>query len=586
MSGSGSTGRRQFLHGALAASAGLLLSRGSSGAFAQAPSGTTARAAEARLDILLDEPIGRISSDLYGHFVEHLGGVVYDGIWVGEQSKIPNIGGIRKALVDKLKPLKPGVIRWPGGCFADSYDWRDGIGPPANRPRRTDFWVDTASTRGAKPELRTGPQDFDPNRFGLHEFMALCRETGAAPYLAANLRSATAKDFYQWVEYCNAPAGLTTLSDQRAANGSREPFDVRYWGVGNESWGCGGNFTPEEYATEYRRFIAWVPRYGKQLSYIAAGPSSDDVAWTTKFFTKLTERDKGLLNRVYGWGLHHYSASGGLGSENSIDFTTDQWYKLLASADQMESLITTHWAAMGAIDTTHKVKLAVDEWGAWHARAADMPASYLWAYPGALRDALVSGLTLDTFNRHADKVVMGNVAQLVNTIHSLFLAHEDKFIVTPNYHVFEMYSAHYNGTSLRTVSVAPRFELPKPAPSSSGGGAAAAGAGAASGAVDAKPQTLWSLNGSASLHDKTLIVTVVNPHATQPRVCEIAPRGARVKSGRARVLTSSDLKAHNSFTNPDALSPRDADVAVGTGPGPLVYTFAPASVTRLTLELA
>jgi alpha-L-arabinofuranosidase len=576
---SGSTGRRQFLQGALTASAGLLLSRGSSGAFAQAPSGATARAAEARLDILLDEPIGRISSDLYGHFVEHLGGVVYDGIWVGEQSKIPHIGGIRKALVDKLKPLKPGVIRWPGGCFADSYDWRDGIGSPANRPRRTDFWVDTPSTRGAKLELRTGPQDFDPNRFGLHEFMSLCRETGAAPYLAANLRSATAKDFYQWVEYCNAPAGLTTLSDQRAANGSREPFDVRYWGVGNESWGCGGNFTPEEYATEYRRFIAWVPRYGKQLSYIAAGPSSDDVAWTTKFFTKLTERDKGLLNRVYGWGLHHYSASGPLGGENSIDFTTEQWYKLLASADQMESLITTHWAAMGAIDTTHKVKLAVDEWGAWHARAADMPASYLWAYPGALRDALVSGLTLDTFNRHADKVVMGNVAQLVNTIHSLFLAHEDKFIVTPNYHVFEMYSAHYNGTSLRTVSLAPRFELPRPAPTAS---SSQADAGAK---PPEKPQTLWALNGSASLHDKTLVVTVVNPHATQSRACEIAPRGARIKSGRARVLTSPDLKAHNSFTQPDALSPRDADVTVPAGAGPVIYTFAPASVTRLTFEL-
>jgi alpha-N-arabinofuranosidase len=243
---------------------------------------------------------------------------------------------------------------------------------------------------------------------------------------------------------------------------------------------------------------------------------------------------------------------------------------LLASADQMESLINSHWAAMGLIDTAHRVKLAVDEWGAWHARSADMPESYLWAYPGALRDALVSGLTLDTFNRHADKVVMGNVAQLVNTIHSLFLAHEDKFIVTPNYHVFEMYAAHYNGMSVRTVSVAPRFELPK----------------LASASKEEKPQSLWSLNGSASLHDKTLIVTVVNPHATQPRVCEIAPRGATVKSGRARVLTSTDLMAHNSFAHPEALTPRDADVTVGTGSGPLVYTFPPASVTRLTLELA
>lgn len=574
-------GRRQFLQGALAASAGLLLSRGAagaSGAFAQAPTGAAAKAVDARLDILLDEPIGRISPDFYSHFVEHLGGVVYDGIWVGEQSKIPHVGGIRKALLDKLRPLKPGVIRWPGGCFADSYDWRDGIGPPASRPRRTDFWVDTPTNRGAKWALRTGPQDFDTNRFGLHEFMSLCREVGSSPYVAANLRSASPKDFYQWVEYCNAPAGLTTLSDQRASNGSKDPFNVRFWGVGNEAWGCGGNFTPEEYATEYRRYIAWVPRYGKELSYIATGPSSDDIAWTTKFFTKLTERSRGMLDRLYGWGLHHYSSTGPLGGENSIDFTTEQWYALLASADRMEGLITSHWAAMGAIDTTHKVKLAVDEWGAWHARSADMPESYLWAYPGALRDALVAGLTLDTFNRHADKIVMANVAQLVNTIHSLFLAYEDKFIVTPNYHVFEMYAAHYDGMSVRTVSVAPRFELPKlPAPPA--GGAAPA-------AADAKPQTLWSLNGSASLKDKTLVVTVVNPHATQPRVCEVVPRGARVKAGRARVLSSTDLKAHNSFANPEGLTPRDADVTVGTGTGPLVYTFAPASVTRLTLELA
>jgi alpha-L-arabinofuranosidase len=558
------TGRRQFLQGTLAAGAGWILTRGS---------GAVAQSTDARIEILIDEPIGRIAPELHGHFVEHLGGVVYDGIWVGEQSKIPHVGGLRKALVDKLRVLKPGVIRWPGGCFADSYDWRDGIGPAASRPRRTDFWVDTPAGRGAKWELRTGPQDFDPNTFGLHEFMRFCREVGAAPYLAANLRSASAKDFYQWVEYCNAPAGLTTLSDQRAANGSKETFDVRYWGVGNESWGCGGNFTPEEYATEYRRFTAWVPRYGKTLSYIGAGPSGGDVEWTTKFFRKLTERSRGLLNSIWGWGLHHYAGCCGAG--NWSDFTTEQWYRLLADADRMESFITRHWAAMGEIDTEHRVKLAVDEWGAWHQRAAEMPASYLWAYPGTLRDAIVAGLTLDTFNRHADKVAMANVAQLVNTIHSLFVAHEDKFTVTPTYHVFEMYAAHQGGMSVRMECFAPRFELPRdPKPAQTDGKPQ----------PEAKPQTLWTLAGSASSHDKTLIVTVVNPHATQARACELSVRGARVVSGRARVLTSTDLKAHNSFANPDALIPRDTTVTAGAGP--LVHTFAPASVTRLQLDLA
>lgn len=554
--------RRDFLKGAAAAGAGWMVARG-----------LPARAAaDARLDILLDEPIGLISPDLYGHFVEHLGGVIYDGIWVGEQSKIPNVRGIRRALVEKMAGLTPSIMRWPGGCFADNYDWRDGIGPAEKRPRRTDFWVDTRSrpapSGGAPlpPEpIRTGPQDFDPNTFGLHEFMRFCTQTKSTPYLAANVRSLPAKDFYQWVEYCNAPAGVTTLSDQRAAAGDRDPFKVRYWGIGNESWGCGGNFTPEEYATEFRKFTAWVPRYGLPLSYIAAGPNGGDLDWTTGFFRKLTERGKGQLDHLYGFALHYYCGS--TGKRNAVDFTTPEWYELLAKADRMESLITSHWAAMGETDPTHKVKLIVDEWGAWHARAADMPESYLWAYPGSLRDALVSALTLDTFHRHADKVAMANVAQLINTIHSLFLAHEDKFVATPNYHVFEMYGAHAGGTSVRTSFVAPRIEATR----------------------DGKPHQLWGLGGSASLHDKTLVVTVVNPHATEPRECELAIRGAKVTGGRARILSSTDLRAHNSFAAPEALVPRDADVpagAVAGGSGPLVYTFAPASVTRLRLTLA
>jgi alpha-N-arabinofuranosidase len=263
----------------------------------------------------------------------------------------------------------------------------------------------------------------------------------------------SAKDFYEWVEYCNAPAGATTLSDLRAAAGDRDRFGVQFWGIGNESWGCGGRFTPEEYSQEFRRFIAFVPRYGLDLKYIGAGPNSGDIAWTRRFFTNMAEKGENQLSSLYGWALHYYSNTTGDG--NAIKYTTDEWYELIARSNRMESLIEQHWAMMGETDPQHRTKLIVDEWGAWHSQDPSLPPAYLFGYPGTLRDALISGLTLDIFNRHADKVVMANVAQLINTIHSLFLAYEDKFIVTPNFHVFEMYAAHQGGRSVRTMFSAP-----------------------------------------------------------------------------------------------------------------------------------
>jgi alpha-N-arabinofuranosidase len=265
------------------------------------------------------------------------------------------------------------------------------------------------------------------------------------------------------------------------------------------------------------------------------------------------------LNGVYGWALHYYSGS--TGDRNAIQFTTDDWYDLLTRADRMESLVTQHWSAMAESDPMHKVKLIVDEWGAWHAGASDMPPNYLWAYPGSLRDALVAALTLDTFNRHADKIAMANVAQLVNTIHSLFLTHEDQFTVTPNFHVFAMYAAHQGGQSVRTVWSAPAIAF----------------------AREGTARALWGLGGSASLHDKQLVVTVVNPHATDARDCAIAVRGGTVQEGRATVLSSTDLRAHNSFEQPNALAPRDAPVTVRSGG--VQHTFPAASVTRLQLTL-
>jgi alpha-N-arabinofuranosidase len=533
--------RRQFLKTTALATAGLVAAR-------------SARAAEARLEILLHEPIGTISPDLHGHFTEHIGGVIYDGVWVGENSKVPNIGGIRAALVEHLRRLKPSVVRWPGGCFADSYNWRDGIGPRAQRPRRPNFWI----VDGQMQKAPDGPQKFDPNEFGTNEFCRFCRLIGAEPYLAANLRGNTARDFDEWVDYCNAPAGRTTLADVRAAAGDRDPFRVRFWGIGNESWGCGGNFTPEEYATEFRRFTAWVPGFGVPLAFIGSGPNGGDLDWTRKFFAKLTERDRGLLGTLHGWALHYYCGTAGKG--DAVDFTVDDWYELLEKATVMDSLIRLHWGAMGEIDREHRVKLVVDEWGAWHRPGTEIHPAFLFGQMSTMRDALVAGLTLDIFHRHADKVAMANVAQLINNLHSLFLAHEDRFVATPNFHVFELYAAHHGGQSLRTEF---------------GVGNIGARAG--------KPASLPALAGSASLHDRRLVLTVVNSHASETCATEIAIRGATVKAGHARVLAGGDLHAHNTFDQPHAVEPVNGDVVLSGAT--LVHRFPAASVTRLELDL-
>jgi alpha-L-arabinofuranosidase len=549
--------RREFINKAMAG--GVLALAG--GRFAA----QEARMADARIEILLDEPIGRIAPEIYGHFVEHLGGVVYDGIWVGEDSKIPNIGGVRQAIVDAMKRIKASVIRWPGGCFADSYNWRDGIGPRKDRPRRPNFWVDAPEWTKGAPD---GPWKYDPNHFGTNEFLRFCQLSGAQPYLAANLRSLTARDFYEWVDYCNSPAGATTLAEARGAAGQREPWNVRYWGVGNESWGCGGNFTPEEYAVEYRRFTAWVPRYGLNLAFVGSGPNSGDLSWSRRFFSRLAE--KGGFRGMWGWALHHYSwnVTGGRitdwqeGKGDAVKYPDVEWYELLSDANRMEKLITDNWAIMGEFDRQHRVKLAVDEWGAWYKPGSQVHDSHLLGQQATIRDAVLAGLTLDIFHRHADKVAMANIAQLVNCLQSLFLAHEDKFILTPTYHVFDMYSAHQGGQSLRTnVSSSPLKY-----------------------ASNGNPATMRGLNGSASLHDRRVVLTVTNPDPKAAMETEIAILGANVKEVSVTTLTSKDIHAHNSFESPRVIEPQTSQAPVKGRT--LIYSFAPASVTRLEITLA
>ncbi|PWT88274.1 MAG: alpha-L-arabinofuranosidase [Blastocatellia bacterium] len=526
------------------------------------------QAADSRIEILAAESIGTIAPEIYGHFTEHLGGVIYDGVWVGEDSKIPNVAGIRKSLIDALLKIKPSVIRWPGGCFADSYNWRNGIGPKNTRPRTTNFWAGASEWPKGAPN---GPGKYETNQFGTDDFLRFCKLTGAQPYIAANLRSLNAKDFYEWVEYCNSPAGTTSLADLRAVKGEKDGANVRFWGIGNESWGCGGNFTPEEYAAEYRRFTAWVPGYGVNLAFVGAGPNGGDLDWTRRFFTKLNERR--AIGSMWGWAMHHYSwnVSGGRtndwreGKGDAVNYQDEEWYELLHEADRVDSMISDCWNVMGEIDRTHRVKLVVDEWGAWYKPGSEVDNTHLLGQQSTIRDAVLAGQTLDTFHRHADKVGMAAIAQLVNCLQSLFLAHEDKFVLTPTYHVFDMYSVHQGKKAIRTV-----FSSPRPSYTRSG-----------------QPATIRGLNGSASLDERRLVLTVTNPDPKAAHEAEIALRGATVRSAKGMRLSSTDIHAHNSFAEPNKLAPQTIDVPLlaslrGSG---LLHTFPPASVTRIDLEL-
>jgi len=552
-------GRREFLRNSLVG-AGCVLAAKASLPFAWAQS----KSIDSRIEVLTGEPLGIISPNLYGHFAENLSGVIYDGIWVGPNSKVPNVDGIRKALIDEMRKIKAPVVRFPGGCFADSYDWRDGIGPTDKRPRRTNFW------NGGETVAAPASHRYDPNEFGTNEFVHFCKLIGSEPYMAANLRSLPAEEFYRWIEYCNSPTGSTTLADQRAAAGFKDPFNVRFWGVGNEAWGCGGNFTAQEYAVEFRRFATWVPRFGQELSFIGSGPNVDDWAWTRGFFEEIARKGRFQLREVYGWALHHYAwnLSRGAtrdwvqGKGDALKFDNVDWYELLREGDRMEGLINGHWQVMSEEDPEHRVKLVVDEWGPWYRPGSEATPGDQLEQMITLRDAVFSGMTLDTFNRHPEKIAMANCAQLINCLNSLYLAHEDRFVVTPVGHVFGMYAAHQGGQSLRTIFSAPTIEYDR----------------------DGKPASFWGLRGSSSLHDKELTVTVVNPSVSSPRDAEIVLRGAAVKSGSATVLTNSDIHAHNTFEQKQVVVPETRPVEV-KGEA-LHYLFPPASVTKLSLTLS
>ncbi len=489
-----------------------------------------------RISVSLDEPIATINPNIYGHFAEHLGSCIYEGIWVGENSTIPNVGGIRTDVVEAMKKIRPPIIRWPGGCFADDYHWADGVGPRESRPRRVNIWWGEA---------------IESNAFGTHEFVQFCRLVGTTPYFCGNVGSGSPRELRDWVEYCNF-AGDSTLAQQRAANGSPEPLDVRYWSVGNENWGCGGSFCPEDYATEYKRFATFLRDFGgAPLFLIACGPSGNNVEWTQRFFSKL-----GKYPRVHGFSAHYYCGTAGTATE----YDETQWYQLIRRSLEMEPLLLQQRAIMDGFDPQRKIGLICDEWGTWHPPTPGHHPRHLWQQ-NTLRDALVAAATLDIFNRQADKIIMGNIAQTINVLQAMILTDGPRMLTTPTYHVYDMYQSHQGGTSVRASFEADDIAF----------------------ASDGKEQRIFGLNGSASIKDGVLTLSVVNPHASQPVEASVQLRGGVASTASVTTLVSEDLHAHNTFERPDALVPETRAVRIDGERWS--YTFPPASVTVMRIYL-
>ena len=471
-----------------------------------------------KLYLMYPQKKGTIAPEIYGHFAEHIGGVIYDGIWVGKDSSIPNINGFRKEIIEKLRAIKAPVIRWPGGCFAEIYDWRDGIGE--ERPTRINWWT--------RKDGR-----YETNEVGTHEFMDFCEAVGASGYFAANLTSVTPLQIRNWMDYCLSPRGTTTLAKEREKNGHPEPFDIKYWGVGNENWGCGGRMRPEFYADECRRF-AEVMRNTEvtrgvetNIEYYACGNDADQFDWTRGVMPVLSPVP---AQPISGYAMHYYCINR---DAECLDFSDDEWKGLLRKADRMEKIIEKNWSIISANDMENKCKLVVDEWGSWHGEnSGPSKGENLWEQQNTMRDAMVAAHTLNIFNRHCDKVRMANIAQLVNNIHSLFLAGGENCITTPTYHVFDMYKEH-QGAELIEAIVTDNEDFDS------------------------------SITVSASVKEGKTLVTIGNISCDDEVEISLEAVGASIPSdAKAIMLYNEDIHAHNTFENPKTVVPTDMDLDI------------------------
>ncbi len=382
----------------------------------------------AKYIINTEKKLSKISKEIYGHFSEHLGRCIYEGIYVGENSDIPNVNGMRKDVVQALKEIKIPVLRWPGGCFADEYHWKDGIGPKEKRKKIINtHWGGT----------------LEDNSFGTHEFMELCRQLECEPYINGNLGSGTVQEMSEWVEYLTFN-GISPMADLRKENGHEEAWKVKYFGIGNENWGCGGNMTAEFYANMYRRYQTYCRNYpGNQLYKIACGPSDSNYNWTEELM-------KTAGNFMDGLTLHYYTFPGGWSNKGDArDFDNETWYKTLKKTLEIDEFIKNHIKIMNKYDKEERVALIVDEWGSWYDVEPGTNPGFLYQQ-NTMRDALIAGINLNIFNKNSRRVRMANIAQIVNVLQAVILTEGEKMILTPTYHVFNMYKDHQEATLLES----------------------------------------------------------------------------------------------------------------------------------------
>jgi alpha-N-arabinofuranosidase len=478
----------------------------------------------------------RISKHIYGHFSEHLGRCIYDGLWVGRESSVPNTRGIRTDIVDALREIELPVLRWPGGCFADEYHWRDGIGLYDDRPCIVNtHWGGVTES----------------NHFGTHEFMDLCEQIGCEAYISGNVGSGTVREMQQWVEYLTS-VGQSSITDLRRANGREEPWSIRFWGVGNESWGCGGEMRPEFYADQYRRYATYCRNFGQNRLYkIACGASGTDYNWT-----EVLMREAGRF--MDGLSLHYYVVTGTWAAKGSAtQFDEGEWFTTLKKALFMDELIARHSNIMDRYDPKKSVGLIVDEWGTWYDVEAGTNPGFLYQQ-NTLRDALVAGVTLNVFNNHCERVYMANLAQTVNVLQALVLTEGERMVLTPTYHVFEMYRAHQDAVMLPTDLNSVSYEY----------------------AEEAVP----AISVSASRDDKGKVcLSLCNlDHGRELSVsCEL--RGKTPMHVAGRILTAEAINAHNTFDRPKVVKPAVFDGATLTDSALLVNLPA-KSVTVLEIE--
>ncbi len=367
-----------------------------------------------------------ISRHIYGHFAEHLGSGIYGGIWVGEDSPIPNTHGIRNDVVEALKELNIPNVRWPGGCFADEYHWMDGIGPRNERPSMINtHWGGVT----------------EDNSFGTHEFMDLTEQLGTEPYIVGNVGSGTVQEMSQWVEYLTSDA-KTPMTDLRKRNGREEPWRVKYWGIGNENWGCGGSMRAEYYADLLRRYSRYTRNYGdNELYRIGGGATNID-------YDEVILKERRARSAMQGFSLHYYTRLRSLSPNHSAtDFGEKEWFYMLSESLKIDDVISQTITLMDKYDPEKRIDLIVDEWGNWHDVEPGTNPGFLFQQ-NTLRDALVAAATLDIFNKHADRVKMANIAQLVNVLQALILTNEEQMVLTPTYYVYNMYKVHHDATLL------------------------------------------------------------------------------------------------------------------------------------------